>query len=83
MYSDAVLKIGTIRDLRTNPVYRNRTTYLVKNVNKRDIVVDFHGPLGVHQQIQYVSHSGGDPPSSLVVEFVKTLWTVCVGVAGS
>ena len=68
--------------MRTNPVYRNRMTYLVHNVKKRDIVIDFHGPFGVHQQVQYVSHSGGDPPSSLVVEFVEALWTLRVGVAG-
>jgi hypothetical protein len=58
------------------------TTYLVQNIEKRNVVVDSDSPFVVHQQVHDVGHGGRDPPSSLVVEFVEAFRAVRVGVAG-
>ena len=59
------------------------SSHLVGNIWHGDIIIDFDSPFVVCKQVHDVSHSGGHPASSLVVEFVETLWAVRVGVAGS
>jgi hypothetical protein len=56
--------------------------YLIQDVEKRNIVVDFNGPFVVHEQIHDVGHGGGNPTSSLVVKLIETFWAVRVSIAG-
>lgn len=57
-------------------------SYLISNIRRRDIIVDFDRVLIVNKQVHDVRESGWHPATALVVELVKTFRAVRVSVGG-
>lgn len=58
-------------------------THLVRDVWKRDVVIDFNGLFVVHEKVHDVSHGGRHPATSLIEELIEALRTMSVSITGS